>query len=84
MSLTTRRDFMKVAGLAPIALAPRALPESIEAAQRAGLPAQGGPADSRAEGFDYVVAGAGHNAAVHPAACTLLCVEPAHSLGARL
>src|SRR3984957_14833874 len=51
MSLTTRRDFMKTAALAPLALPPLRL-------------AQAGPAASRAEVFDYVVAGAGHNSLI--------------------
>ncbi|HSY96205.1 MAG TPA: NAD(P)-binding protein, partial [Steroidobacteraceae bacterium] len=47
MTLTTRRDFIKTAALAPLALAPLAA-----------------PAASRAEVFDYVVAGAGHNSLI--------------------
>ena len=51
MTSTSRRDFMKSAALAPLALAPFAL--------------KAGPRDpSRTEVFDYVVAGAGHNSLI--------------------
>jgi len=50
MTLTTRRDFMKTAALAPLALAP--------------VLRQAGAGASRAEVFDYVVAGAGHNSLI--------------------
>src|SRR5271165_5329381 len=48
MRLTTRRDFVKTAALAPLALAPR----------------QAGSRASHPEVFDYVVAGAGHNSLI--------------------
>jgi phytoene dehydrogenase-like protein len=67
MTLTTRRDFVKTA-LAPIALAPLGLAASAGAAQpqraAATLPTQPGPGAPRAEVFDYVVAGAGHNSLI--------------------
>ena len=50
MTLTTRRDFMKTAALAPLALAP--------------VLTQAGAGASRAEVFDYVIAGAGHNSLI--------------------
>ena len=67
MSFTSRRDFMKVAALTPLALAPRALAEPNETVQQqreVTVPAQPGAVASRAEGFDYVVAGAGHNSLI--------------------
>lgn len=67
MTLTTRRDFMKTAALTPLALAPVALAESTGAVrqQQSGtVQTQAGPGASRAEIFDYVVAGAGHNSLI--------------------
>src|SRR5258708_1257080 len=67
MTLTTRRDFVKTAALTPLALARLGLAETAGAAQprraRAAL-TQAGPGPSRAEVFDYVVAGAGHNSLI--------------------
>jgi phytoene dehydrogenase-like protein len=60
MTLTSRRDFMVSAALAPLALAPFTLAESAGTVQaKAGT---GRPAG--AEVFDYVVAGAGHNSLI--------------------
>ena len=67
MTLTTRRDFMKTAALAPLALAPLGPPETTSAAQArlaGSVSRQAGPGASRAEVFDYVVAGAGHNSLI--------------------
>jgi phytoene dehydrogenase-like protein len=67
MTLTTRRDFMKTAALAPLALAPLGLAEStstVQTQQASAVPRQPGAGTSRAEVFDYVVAGAGHNSLI--------------------
>jgi len=67
MTLTTRRDFVKTAALTPLALAPLGLAAStgVVQAQPAGsVLTQAGPGASRAEVFDYVVAGAGHNSLI--------------------
>lgn len=67
MNLTTRRDFMRSAALAPLALAPLAFTESgaAQPKQAGTLPAKAGPGGpARAEAFDYVVAGAGHNSLI--------------------
>src|SRR5258708_9767684 len=67
MTLTTRRDFVKTAALTPLALAPLGLAETAGAAQPRRASAaltQAGRAASRAEFFDYVGAGAGHNSLI--------------------
>jgi phytoene dehydrogenase-like protein len=67
MTFTTRRDFVKTAALAPLALAPLGRAGSAGAAQptQAGnVPAKAGSGASRAPVFDYVVAGAGHNSLI--------------------
>src|SRR5258707_15094572 len=67
MTLTTRRDFVKTAALTPLALAPLGLAETAGAAQPRRASAaltQAGAGESRAEVFDYVVAGAGHNSLI--------------------
>ncbi len=67
MTLTTRRDFVKTAALTPLALTPLGLAAStgVVQPQRAGtVPTQAGRGTSRAEVFDYVVAGAGHNSLI--------------------
>ena len=64
---STRRDFAKTAALAPLALATVALAESSGSGQAqpaAGEPAQAARGAARAEEFDYVVAGAGHNSLI--------------------
>ena len=62
MNLTTRRNFMKTAALAPLALAELtgAAPSSLPGT----APTRAVPGASRAELFDYVVAGAGHNSLI--------------------
>src|SRR6267154_4534408 len=67
MTLTTRRDFVKTAALTPLALAPLGLAQMTRAVQPqrvSAAPRQAGPGTSRAEVFDYVVAGAGHNSLI--------------------
>src|SRR5258708_15867452 len=67
MTLPPRRDFVKTAALTPLAPAPLGLAETAGAAQPRRASAaltQAGPGASRAEVFDYVVAGAGHNSLV--------------------
>src|SRR3984885_7009480 len=65
---STRRDFAKTAALAPLALASVAIAESTSGSGQApaavGEPAQAARGAARAEGFDYVVAGAGHNSLI--------------------
>src|SRR5579863_9272611 len=63
----TRRDFAKTAALAPLALATVAFAESSGsggAKPAAGEPAQAARGAARAEEFDYVIAGAGHNSLI--------------------
>jgi phytoene dehydrogenase-like protein len=62
MTWTTRRDFVMAAALAPVALATSA--GAVPLQQADTVPAQAAPGVSRAEGFDYVVAGAGHNSLI--------------------
>ena len=63
MNLTTRRDFVKTAALAPLALAELTGPAQSQ--QTSTAPARAGKGGaSRAEVFDYVVAGAGHNSLI--------------------
>src|ERR1700736_2668982 len=62
MNSTTRRDFVKVAALAPVALATSAGAAPLQHLDT--VPAQAAPRASRAEGFDYVVAGAGDNSLI--------------------
>ncbi|MEA2681052.1 MAG: hypothetical protein QOK03_2774, partial [Candidatus Binataceae bacterium] len=62
MTSTTRRDFVKVAALAPVALATSV--GAVPLQQSESVPAPAAPRASRAEGFDYVVAGAGHNSLI--------------------
>jgi phytoene dehydrogenase-like protein len=62
MPSTTRRDFLKTAALAPLALAESA--GAMQPTQAAAVPTPGGSGTSRAEVFDYVVAGAGHNSLI--------------------
>src|SRR5260370_12119749 len=67
MTLTNRRDFVKTAARTPLALAALGLAETAGAAQPRRASAaltQAGPGASRAEVFDYVVAGAGHNSLI--------------------
>ena len=67
MTLTTRREFMTTAALAPLALAPLGHAEAagaVPSRQAGSVPRQAGHEASRAEIFDYVVAGAGHNSLI--------------------
>ena len=64
---STRRDFAKTAALAPLALASVAFAESSGSGQApaaVGEPAQVARGAARAEEFDYVIAGAGHNSLI--------------------
>src|SRR6202023_3236657 len=62
MNLTTRRDFVKTAALAPLALAE--LTGAAQSRQTGTSSTRTSPGASRAEIFDYVVAGAGHNSLI--------------------
>jgi phytoene dehydrogenase-like protein len=62
MPSTTRRDVLKAAALAPLALADPAI--AMRAQPAPAVPASAGSSPSRAEPFDYVVAGAGHNSLI--------------------
>src|SRR6202035_824686 len=62
MNLTTRRDFMKTAALAPLALAE--LTGAAQSQQTGAARERPRAGTSRAEVFDYVVAGAGHNSLI--------------------
>ena len=67
MSATTRRDFAKAAALAPLALTSLAFAESSGAGRApsaASEAAQAARGAARAEEFDYVIAGAGHNSLI--------------------
>ena len=68
MTLTTRRDFVKTAALAPLALAPRSLSQNRPAPRNHRRPAtsrrSARSGAARAEEFDYVIAGAGHNSLI--------------------
>src|SRR3984885_7293747 len=63
----TRRDFAKTAVLAPLALTSVTFAESSDSGQApaaVGEPAQAAHGAARAEEFDYVIAGAGHNSLI--------------------
>lgn len=62
MTSTTRRDFVMAAALAPVALTTSAGAVPLQPTDT--VPAQAAPRTSRAEGFDYIVAGAGHNSLI--------------------
>src|SRR3984957_9637670 len=66
MTATTRRDFAKTAALAPLALTSIAFESSGSGRGQpaAGKLAQASRGAARAEEFDYVVAGAGHNSLI--------------------
>jgi phytoene dehydrogenase-like protein len=67
MTTTTRRDFAKTAALAPLALTSIAFAESSGSGRgqpAAGKLAQASRGAARAEEFDYVIAGAGHNSLI--------------------
>jgi hypothetical protein len=63
----TRRDFAQTAVLAPLVLASVAFAGSSgsgRAKPAAGAPAEAARGAARAEEFDYVIAGAGHNSLI--------------------
>jgi phytoene dehydrogenase-like protein len=62
MTSTTRRDFVMAAALAPVALTTSAGAVPLQPTDT--VPVQFAPRTARAEGFDYVVAGAGHNSLI--------------------